>query len=196
MGVDGSGNVYFATATLSTDYPVTSDAIQSSYGGGDADSAITRINAAGTAIDWSTYFGGSSYEIIQNLAVDSSGNVYVTGWTDNTSLMGTSSSSIQSTYGGADGDAFVAKIASTGSPSLTSISPSSGPVGTQVTFTGTGFGAVQGSGSVWLANNYATIVSWSDTQVVATVVTGSTTSASHVNQGGVGSNTITFTVTP
>jgi hypothetical protein len=81
-------------------------------------------------------------------------------------------------------------------PVLSSISPTSGPVGTQVTFTGTGFGTTQGSGKVWLANKYATIVSWSDTQVVATVIAGSTTSASQVYQNGVWSNTITFTVTP
>jgi hypothetical protein len=81
-------------------------------------------------------------------------------------------------------------------PVLSSISPTSGPVGTQVTFTGTGFGTTQGSGKVWLANKFATIVSWSDTQVVATVIAGSSTSPSQVLQGGVWSNTITFTVTP
>jgi hypothetical protein len=64
------------------------------------------------------------------------------------------------------------------------------------TFTGTGFGTTQGSGKVWLANKYATIVSWSGTQVVATVIAGSSTSASQVFQNGVWSNTITFTVTP
>lgn len=78
-------------------------------------------------------------------------------------------------------------------PVLSSISPTSGP---QVTFTGTGFGATAEQPPVWLANKYARIITWSDTQVVATVVAGSTTSASQVYQNGVWSNTITFIVTP
>jgi hypothetical protein len=82
-------------------------------------------------------------------------------------------------------------------PVVTSISPTSGPVGTQVTINGTGFRTSQGSGNVWIGSKLASgIVSWSDTQVVATVASGSTTGATQVLQGGVWSNTITFTVTP
>ncbi len=82
-------------------------------------------------------------------------------------------------------------------PVVTSITPTSGPVGTQVTINGTGFRTAQGSGNVWIGSKLAgSIVSWSDTQVVATVATGSTTGATQVLQGGVWSNTITFTVTP
>ncbi|HEV7239250.1 MAG TPA: IPT/TIG domain-containing protein, partial [Thermoanaerobaculia bacterium] len=81
-------------------------------------------------------------------------------------------------------------------PNVTSISPTSGPVGTQVTITGTGFGTTQGSGLVWLGTKYATVVSWSDTQVVATVASGSATGGTQVYQNGVWSNAVTFTVTP
>ena len=82
-------------------------------------------------------------------------------------------------------------------PVVTSISPTSGPVGTQVTINGTGFRTSQGSGNAWIGSKLAgSIVSWSDTQVVATVASGSTTGATQVLQGGVWSNTITFTVTP
>jgi hypothetical protein len=50
---------------------------------------------------------------------------------------------------------------------------------------------------VWLGGKNATnIVSWSDTQVVATVPSGATTSGTQVFQNGVWSNAITFTVTP
>jgi len=81
-------------------------------------------------------------------------------------------------------------------PNVTSISPTSGPVGTQVTITGTGFGTTQGSGLVWIGTKYATVVSWSDTQVVATVAASSATGGTQVYQNGVWSNVVTFTVTP
>jgi hypothetical protein len=79
-------------------------------------------------------------------------------------------------------------------PNITSISPTSGPVGTPVTITGTGFGTTQGSGLVWLGTKYATVVSWSDTQVVVTVASGSATGGTQVFQNGVWSNAVTFTV--
>jgi hypothetical protein len=81
-------------------------------------------------------------------------------------------------------------------PNVSSLSPTSGPVGTQVTITGTGFGTTQGSGLVWIGTKYATVVSWSDTQVVATVASGSATGGTQVYQNGVWSNAVTFTVTP
>ncbi len=81
-------------------------------------------------------------------------------------------------------------------PNITSISPTTGVTGTQVTFTGTNFGATQGTGSVWLGSKLAgSIVSWSNTQVVATVASGSVTGSAQVQQGGVWNNSLTFTVT-
>jgi hypothetical protein len=80
-------------------------------------------------------------------------------------------------------------------PQVSSISPTSGPVGAQVTFQGSGFGWSQGSGLVWIGTKYATVNSWSDTEVVATVAAGSATGAAQVYQNGVWSNSITYTVT-
>jgi IPT/TIG domain-containing protein len=80
-------------------------------------------------------------------------------------------------------------------PNITSISPTSGIAGTQVTITGTNFGSSQGSGSVWLGSKLAgSIVSWSNTQVVAVVDSGATTGNAIVQQGGVWSNSVAFTV--
>jgi len=80
-------------------------------------------------------------------------------------------------------------------PNITSVSPTSGIAGTQTTIAGTGFGATQGSGNVWLGNTYGIVVSWSDTQVIATVASGSQTGTAQVLQGGVRSNTVSFAVT-
>src|SRR5262249_15980135 len=59
-------------------------------------------------------------------------------------------------------------------PVLSSVTPSSGDAGTQVTVTGSGFCSLQGSGQVQLGTLYATVNSWSDTQIIATVASGST----------------------
>jgi hypothetical protein len=83
-------------------------------------------------------------------------------------------------------------------PKITGLSPSSGPVGTQVTISGSGFGATQGSSTlVFYPNVTATPASWSDTQIVVTVPTTATTGAVTVTEGGVNSNNnIYFTVPP
>lgn len=80
-------------------------------------------------------------------------------------------------------------------PNITSVSPSSGNAGTQITVTGTGFGATQGTGNVWLGSTYGVVVSWTDTQVVATVASGSNTGVAQILQGGVWSNSVNFAVT-
>jgi hypothetical protein len=153
-----------------------------------------KINAAGTAVVWSTYLGGSDSDQSFGAAVDGSGNFYMTGFTASSDFPGTSGSAIQSTYAGST-DAWLVKIADSASPSVSSLSPTSGVPGTQVTLTGSGFGAVQGTGSVWLANKLAaSIVSWSDTQVVATVDSNVASGSGCVQQAGTWSNCVTFTI--
>src|SRR5258708_35588511 len=75
------------------------------------DAFVAKMNAAGTALVYSTYLGGSGDDVGRSVAVDSSGSAYVTGATASTNFPGASSSPIQSTFGGS-ADAFVAKIAS------------------------------------------------------------------------------------
>ena len=62
----------------------------------------------------------------------------------------------------------------------------------QATITGSGFGASQGNGQVWLGNAYGTVQSWGDGQVVALVAAGSASGAAQVLQNGVWSNALTF----
>ena len=80
-------------------------------------------------------------------------------------------------------------------PNITRVTPTTPIAGTQITITGTGFGANQGGGNVWLGSTYGVIVSWSDTQIVATVASGSKSGVAQVLQGGVWSNSINLTVT-
>jgi len=193
VGIDSSGNVYVGGMTNSTDFPVSS-AFQSTYGGGTVDAVAAKLNSAGTAVTWSTYLGGTDEDQAFGAVADSSGNLYMVGFTDSSAFPGTSSSAIQPTYGGGV-DVWVSKIANTASPSLSSINPTSGVPGTSVTLTGTGFGAVRGTGSVWLGNKLAgSITSWNDTQIVATVDSNVASGNAIVQQGGTWSNSIAFTI--
>jgi hypothetical protein len=87
IAMDADGNVFVAGGTQSDDFPTTS-AYQGAFGGivihdsewfGDA--FVTKINAAGTALVWSTYLGGSDDDAAYSVAVDAAGDAYVCGKT-------------------------------------------------------------------------------------------------------------------
>jgi len=110
---------------------------------------------------------------------------------------GATTGNVVLTIGGisTNGPSFTVTAAPTPTiPSITGISPASGGAGTQVTINGSGFGAVQASGSVLLGTALGTVVSWSDTQVVAVVNSGSTTGVVQIQQAGYSSNAVSFTV--
>jgi DNA-binding beta-propeller fold protein YncE len=79
-------------------------------------------------------------------------------------------------------------------PVLTSVSPAAGVAGTQVTFSGSGFGSTRGAGTVWLGTTYGTVVSWSDTQIVATIASNSRSGTARVQRAGTWSGTVPFVV--
>ncbi len=109
IALDSSGSVYISGRTTSEDFP-TVNPIQSTYSGGPfADTYISKINAAGSALVYSTYLGGNDFEAGSSIAVDSSGNAYLTGQTRSTNYP--TANAIQSTFGGGDleGDAFLTK---------------------------------------------------------------------------------------
>jgi len=81
-------------------------------------------------------------------------------------------------------------------PSISSLTPASGPVGTSVAIAGSGFGTTQGTSMVKFNGVTATPASWSDTSVVAPVPAGATTGSVVVTVGGTSSRGVTFTVTP
>ena len=79
-------------------------------------------------------------------------------------------------------------------PSITNLSPSSGPVGAAVTITGTSFGATQGASTVTFNGRSATPTSWNATSIAVLVPTGATTGNVVVTVSGVASNGVSFTV--
>ena len=89
----------------------TQNPLQPTNGGGE-NAFVTKINASGSALVYSTYLGGSGNAFGRGIAVDSSGNAYVTGGAgSNFPLM----NPIQAFGGGGIGNAFVAKLNPTGS---------------------------------------------------------------------------------
>lgn len=137
IAVDTAGNAYVTgyTTTPGSGFPGTAGSLLQSTYGGNTNAFVTKLNAAGTALVYSTYLGGSDGTIGHGIAVDGAGNAYVTGYTGS-GLPGTAGSSIQSTFGGGSSDAFVAKISFT--PTANAGPDQSVPEGTLVTLDGTG----------------------------------------------------------
>jgi hypothetical protein len=119
VGVDGSGNAYLAGTTSSADFPTVA-ALQPCYSGGGvvsgdgSDAFVAKVNAAGSALVYSTFLGGwilnsGLLEWAYGLALDGRGNAYVAGHTfaNDFPLSGTP---LQPANAGA-ADAFVAKVA-------------------------------------------------------------------------------------
>jgi uncharacterized protein (TIGR03437 family) len=120
VAVDGSGNAYVAGRTDSTLFPVTAGAFQTTNRAAanrSFNAFITKLNSAGGALVYSTYLGGSDGDYATGLALDSSGNVYVTGGASSTDFPVTEGAFQTSNHSAASGEynAFVTKLNSTGS---------------------------------------------------------------------------------
>jgi hypothetical protein len=84
IAADGPGNAYIAGWTFSSDYP-TVNAFQPSSGGTisgqNIDSFVSKLDSQGNSLVYSTYLGGSSNDYNGGIAIDSSGNAYIAGYT-------------------------------------------------------------------------------------------------------------------
>jgi len=126
---DSSGSAYVVGVTFSTNFPVTAGAAQSTNNEPPNTSfeciTITKLNPTGTALMYSTYLGGSGTppnnnaqfgDVGQGIAVDSSGDVYVTGFTQSTTFPTTPNAyqTVNNTTTGSIQNAFVTKLNATG----------------------------------------------------------------------------------
>ncbi|MGL4345432.1 MAG: SBBP repeat-containing protein [Cellulosilyticaceae bacterium] len=78
--VDTDGNMYIVGYTVASNFP-TKDPYQVALKGYQ-DVFVTKMNAAGNALLFSTYLGGSYYDYGEGIALDAKGNIYITGYTD------------------------------------------------------------------------------------------------------------------
>jgi hypothetical protein len=111
IAVDSTGNAYVTGETDSTNFP-TAMPLQPAFGGGGWDAFVTKLGANGSGLVYSTYLGGSGSDRGTGIAVDASGNAYVTGVTDSVNFPNVSP--IQEGYAGG-GDAFVTAYNTSGS---------------------------------------------------------------------------------
>jgi len=109
IAVDSGGDVYTAGFTFATNLPTTGGVAQSSNGGG-GDGFVSKVNSSGTALLYSTYLGGSNFDSLQGIAVDSAGSAWVAGYTDSSNFP---LKNQNQGYGGGY-DAVVAKLSSSG----------------------------------------------------------------------------------
>lgn len=115
IALDPSGNVYLAGYTNSTNFPVSSGSLSSSYSGGGRDLFIAKLNSTGNVLLYSTYLGGTGDETPVGMLVDAGGNVTLGGNTTSSDFPQTGGT-FQSTGSGM----FVARLSADGSRLLAS----------------------------------------------------------------------------
>ena len=116
IAVDGSGNAYVTGTTSSANFPVV-NALQPSFAGNETDVFVTKVNPAGNGLVYSTFLGGNSVNYGNAIAVDSSGNAWVTGYTASTDFPVVNA--LQAASGGGY-DAFVSEIGASGTALVSS----------------------------------------------------------------------------
>lgn len=105
--VDINDDVYVGAVTYSTNFPVK-NAIQATLKG-QQDACIFKLTEDLKTLRWSTYLGGSSFDVVNSILVKDSNTVYITGGTASTDFPSTASA-YQTTYKGGIVDGFVCKI--------------------------------------------------------------------------------------
>jgi len=112
IAVDSFGNAYVSGQTASSNFPTTAGAYNNTFGG-FRDVFVTKLSSDGSSLEYSTFLGGSDFDLGYGIDVDSSGNAYVTGETK--------SSNFPTTVGAYDtthdvgNDVFFTKLSSDGS---------------------------------------------------------------------------------
>jgi hypothetical protein len=108
MALDSSGDAFITGSTASTDFPITTGALETSSASVKA--FVTELNPAGTKNIFSTYLGGTAGDSANAIAVDSSGNVYVAGNTNSSDFPTTSGVLEPSSYWIGPPQGFVSKL--------------------------------------------------------------------------------------
>jgi Beta-propeller repeat len=145
IALDSENNVIVAGTTNSTDYPVTAGALQAEYPPNGASLAnvpvgtttvggfvyffatapgatgyITKLNPTGSALVWSTYFGGSYADNIGGMAIDANGDIYVSGLAGSSDLPRLSNAPNGCQPSPSQAFEFLARIAADGSQTVAS----------------------------------------------------------------------------
>ena len=113
VNTDAAGNIYVASVTSSTNFPVTAGSFGPTSRGGTSDAVVVKMPASLSSLTWSGYLGGNAADAAYSLQLDASGNVYVAGGTLSPNFPTTAGALTTTAQGNVDG--FVARIAANGS---------------------------------------------------------------------------------
>jgi Domain of unknown function DUF11/Beta-propeller repeat len=119
VAIDASSNIYLAGSTTSADFPVVPPVSTPPSGFQPAlavapDVFVTKLNAAGSAISFSTYLGGNGADFTAGLAADTAFNVVVAGTTNSTNFPTSAASGFQTAPASPGAHAFVSVLSPTG----------------------------------------------------------------------------------
>jgi hypothetical protein len=110
--LDSEGNIFFVGHTTSSDFPITTDALQTVYHPGktprDGDGLLTILSPDGSRLVYSTFLGGSGDDLIRSTAISPNGEVYLVGSTSSHNFPVTSNAVQMQLAGRAD--AFIVKL--------------------------------------------------------------------------------------
>jgi hypothetical protein len=112
IALDALGSAYVSGVTASTNFPTTAGAFQSANRGGQ-DVFITKLDATGSGLLYSTYVGGTNADYGHGIALDGAGSAFVTGYTASADFP-TTPGAVDTVLGGAE-DVFVIKLNPSGS---------------------------------------------------------------------------------
>lgn len=107
--VDSQGRIWVVGSTGSPDFPVTPDALQKRYGGGQEDGALAVFSPDGGRLLYATFLGGSGEDLVRSMAFGPAGAVYLVGNTNSADFPVTPAA-VQTRFGGGPADAFVLKL--------------------------------------------------------------------------------------
>jgi gliding motility-associated-like protein len=107
--LDNSGNIYLAGSTGSISGISTKGAFQTSFAGGTSDAFLAKFNNNGN-LQWSTYYGTDQNDYCQRIALDTNGNIYMSGYSFSITGLATKGAYQTSNIGSGTNDAFLAKF--------------------------------------------------------------------------------------
>lgn len=144
VAIDASGHAYATGITESANFDTTLGAFQTSHAG-DNDAFVVKLNPSGSGLIYSTFLGGSGYELAWSIAVDASGSANITGQT-NSANFPTTSGAHQTSFGGGTNDVFVTKLNPSGNSLMysTYLGGTGNDIGRSITLKGSGFVFVTG----------------------------------------------------
>ena len=113
IDIDKNNNIYVVSCTRSSDYPVTSNAFQQTYGGGQIDACVTKLDNGLQNVIWSSFLGGEKHDAGYSLALDINDDLLITGGTESLQFPVTNGA-YQTIFQGGRSDGFVTRVSKNG----------------------------------------------------------------------------------